>query len=139
MKKLSCGGLIFAPDGKFLICRPRWDSKDWNIPKGEQKSGESLSRCAIREIEEETGITPFMYSDISDIGRHSYLKTKDVHLFHIILKKIPEKLVCRSFYEENGKKYPEMVDFKWIDWKDREKFVSKPIRDVLNNIEILLK
>jgi 8-oxo-dGTP pyrophosphatase MutT (NUDIX family) len=138
MKKLSCGGVIFSPQHKLLIARPRWDSPHWNIPKGELRPGESPRACAIREIEEETGIKPSMYQYIFDIGQHPYLKTKDVYMFHMYLNTTPTKLVCSSFYEENGKKYPEMVDFKWIEWEERDKFVSPPIRDLLNRIEILL-
>jgi len=139
VKKLSCGGIIFSPDFKLLIARPRWDSPDWNIPKGELKLGESPKECAMREIEEETSISPSMYRYIIDIGQHAYLKNKDLYLFHIFLNTIPLKLICKSFYEKNGKKYPEMVDFKWIEWTEREKFVSEAIKNVLNRVQILLK
>jgi 8-oxo-dGTP pyrophosphatase MutT (NUDIX family) len=136
MKKLSCGGIIFSPNGKFLIARPRWDSPDWNIPKGEITQGETPERCAILEIQEETGITLHQYNHMFNLGQYPYLKNKDVHLFYIILSVIPSKLVCSSYYEENGKKIPEMIDFKWIDWDERQKFLSKAIGNVLNLVKL---
>lgn len=45
------------PDGEFevlLIHRPRYD--DWSMPKGKRDLGESDEQCALREMEEETGI-----------------------------------------------------------------------------------
>jgi len=127
MKKLSCGGLIFNSKGEFLIARPRWDSPNWNIPKGEKRPDETPRDCALREIEEETGIVPSMISFMLDLGQFEYLPGKDVHLFQITLNTEIEKPVCRSLYEEAGEWRPEMVDFKWIHFEDRGKWISKTI------------
>jgi 8-oxo-dGTP pyrophosphatase MutT (NUDIX family) len=37
-----------------LVHRPRYD--DWTFPKGKAHDGESDEDCAIREVEEETGL-----------------------------------------------------------------------------------
>jgi 8-oxo-dGTP pyrophosphatase MutT (NUDIX family)/phosphohistidine phosphatase SixA len=39
-----------------LVHRPRYD--DWTFPKGKLKSGEHVLRAVVREVEEETGLTP---------------------------------------------------------------------------------
>jgi 8-oxo-dGTP pyrophosphatase MutT (NUDIX family) len=38
----------------LLVHRPRYD--DWGFPKGKAQPGESDERCALREVEEETGL-----------------------------------------------------------------------------------
>jgi 8-oxo-dGTP diphosphatase len=38
----------------LLIHRPRYD--DWSVPKGKRDDGESDEQCAIREMQEETGV-----------------------------------------------------------------------------------
>jgi len=38
----------------LLIHRPQYD--DWTLPKGKAKPRESDERCALREVEEETGL-----------------------------------------------------------------------------------
>ena len=38
----------------LLVHRPRYD--DWTIPKGKAEPGESDEDCAVREVEEETGL-----------------------------------------------------------------------------------
>ncbi|WP_298210296.1 NUDIX hydrolase [Ferrimicrobium sp.] len=59
MVVLAAGGAIYRPtlSGGYevvLVHRPRYD--DWSWPKGKCEPGESLPECAIREVEEETGI-----------------------------------------------------------------------------------
>ena len=42
-------------DGRLLVVhRPKYD--DWSLPKGKCKPGESDEACALREVEEETGL-----------------------------------------------------------------------------------
>src|SRR5262245_61493916 len=55
----GAGGVIArqTPDNDtevLLIHRPRRD--DWTFPKGKRESGEGWKTCALREIEEETGL-----------------------------------------------------------------------------------
>ena len=38
----------------LLVHRPRYD--DWTLPKGKAEPGESDEECALREVEEETGL-----------------------------------------------------------------------------------
>lgn len=38
-----------------LVHRKRYD--DWTLPKGKVEAGESLPACAVREVQEETGVT----------------------------------------------------------------------------------
>lgn len=39
----------------LLVHRKRYD--DWSLPKGKLEAGESLPACAVREVQEETGVT----------------------------------------------------------------------------------
>jgi 8-oxo-dGTP diphosphatase len=38
----------------LLVHRPRYD--DWSFPKGKNADGETDEDCAVREVEEETGL-----------------------------------------------------------------------------------
>ncbi|HYX76881.1 MAG TPA: NUDIX domain-containing protein, partial [Gaiellaceae bacterium] len=38
----------------LLVHRPKYD--DWTLPKGKAEPGESDEDCALREVEEETGL-----------------------------------------------------------------------------------
>jgi 8-oxo-dGTP pyrophosphatase MutT (NUDIX family) len=55
----AAGGVVWrtGDDGApevLLVHRPKYD--DWTIPKGKAERGESDEACALREVEEETGL-----------------------------------------------------------------------------------
>jgi 8-oxo-dGTP pyrophosphatase MutT (NUDIX family) len=55
----AAGGVVVRPrpDGSLevlLVHRPRYG--DWTLPKGKAETGESDKECALREVEEETGL-----------------------------------------------------------------------------------
>jgi 8-oxo-dGTP diphosphatase len=55
----AAGGVIWrtGPDGELEVLavhRPRYD--DWSLPKGKCEDGESDAECALREVQEETGL-----------------------------------------------------------------------------------
>jgi 8-oxo-dGTP pyrophosphatase MutT (NUDIX family) len=54
----AAGGVVVR-DGSgtpelVVVHRPRYD--DWTLPKGKARPGESDEDCALREVEEETGL-----------------------------------------------------------------------------------
>jgi 8-oxo-dGTP pyrophosphatase MutT (NUDIX family) len=51
----AAGVLAVDQDGRVLLQRRR-DTGQWAIPMGRQELGETVSQCAIRETEEETGV-----------------------------------------------------------------------------------
>ena len=56
----AAGGVVWrrpSPDlfEILLVHRPAYD--DWSLPKGKAEVGESDEDCALREVEEETGLT----------------------------------------------------------------------------------
>jgi 8-oxo-dGTP pyrophosphatase MutT (NUDIX family) len=55
----AAGGVVVRALAKdqleiLLVHRPRYD--DWTLPKGKAAAGESDEQCALREVEEETGL-----------------------------------------------------------------------------------
>jgi 8-oxo-dGTP diphosphatase len=54
----AAGGVVIR-DGEHgpevaIVHRPRYD--DWSLPKGKRDPGETDEQCAVREVEEETGL-----------------------------------------------------------------------------------
>ena len=54
----AAGGVV-TRDGDtghevVVVHRPRYD--DWSLPKGKRDPGETDEQCAVREVEEETGL-----------------------------------------------------------------------------------
>ena len=51
----ACGVLAVNYAGQVLLQRRR-DTGQWALPMGKQEIGETVTECAIRETEEETGV-----------------------------------------------------------------------------------
>jgi 8-oxo-dGTP pyrophosphatase MutT (NUDIX family) len=50
----AAGGIVVRGDDVLLVHRPKYD--DWSLPKGKCKKRESDEECALREVQEETGL-----------------------------------------------------------------------------------
>jgi 8-oxo-dGTP diphosphatase len=50
----ASGGVVVRYGRVVVVHRPRYD--DWSLPKGKAEPGESDEACALREVEEETGL-----------------------------------------------------------------------------------
>jgi 8-oxo-dGTP diphosphatase len=54
----AAGGLVWRETSRgreiAVVHRPKYD--DWTLPKGKLANGESWQECAVREVEEETGL-----------------------------------------------------------------------------------
>lgn len=62
----SAGGVIISPKGKVLVVSQHGTS--WSLPKGTLEQGEDHKTAALREIEEETGITRLEF--IKELGTY---------------------------------------------------------------------
>jgi 8-oxo-dGTP pyrophosphatase MutT (NUDIX family) len=71
-KVIEAGGGIVEKEGKLLMIYRR---KVWDIPKGKRDKGESLEECAIREVEEETGVKVVIDKEIDAVW-HTYTTKK---------------------------------------------------------------
>ncbi|MGY2892309.1 NUDIX hydrolase [Deinococcus sp. UYEF24] len=50
----GAGGVVFGPGGVLLV---RYRSGAWAFPKGHVEPGETLLQTAVREVQEEGGVT----------------------------------------------------------------------------------
>jgi ADP-ribose pyrophosphatase YjhB (NUDIX family) len=62
----SGGGIIIGPNKKVLVVSQHGSS--WSLPKGRLEEGEDARAAALREIEEETGITKLNF--IKELGTY---------------------------------------------------------------------
>jgi 8-oxo-dGTP diphosphatase len=67
----AAGGLVVRDGKVLLVHRPKYD--DWSFPKGKCDDGEPDGVCALREVEEETGLRCEL---LEEIGETSYVDGK---------------------------------------------------------------
>jgi 8-oxo-dGTP pyrophosphatase MutT (NUDIX family) len=115
---LSCGVLLLDRAGALLLCHatgsPRWD-----IPKGLAEPGEAPLEAACREAEEETGLL-LEPADLVDLGRHAYMRDKDLHLHAGRLEGLdPARCRCRSWVRDrDGRTRPEVDAWAWVAFRE---------------------
>jgi 8-oxo-dGTP diphosphatase len=67
----AAGGLVVRDGKVLLVHRPKYD--DWSFPKGKCDDGESDESCALREVEEETGLRCEL---LEEIGETNYIDAR---------------------------------------------------------------
>lgn len=65
----AAGGIVQNEDGELLLIFRRGK---WDLPKGKLDKGESLEDCAVREVEEETGLKQVKLAEPLLITYHTY-------------------------------------------------------------------
>ena len=91
LRHVSCGGVVFKGNRpSFRVClisRKREGKLIWGLPKGHVETGETKKQTALREIQEETGITGQVISPLQSISYtfverpNPTLIFKQVHFF----------------------------------------------------------
>lgn len=70
IREFSAGGVVFNNKNQVLLVRNYKPDKDvnyWGFPKGHIEKGESGKEAALREVEEETGVSTQILSKVGDI------------------------------------------------------------------------
>jgi 8-oxo-dGTP pyrophosphatase MutT (NUDIX family) len=65
----AAGGMIFNEQNKLLMI---FRNGQWDMPKGKLDDGESIEECALREVEEETGLSSLQLKQKLQITYHTY-------------------------------------------------------------------
>ncbi len=75
----AAGGLVSNRRGDFLLISR---NGHWDLPKGHQEKGEDIEVCAIREVQEETGVDQLELRRLICITDHVYFRDGVWHLKH---------------------------------------------------------
>ena len=117
----AAGGLVFRANEYLLIYR----NKRWDLPKGKMENGESIPETALREVEEECGISGLTIEKPLVTTYHVFYekridKLKITHWFLMETtddkKPIPQEIEGISIAKFIGRKnIPEMYDAMYMN------------------------
>lgn len=129
----ACGFLIIREEKQreFLLMK----HKDrWDLPKGHVDSGESDMQCALRELEEETGITSHDI-EIYDGFRFTtnYLVRKKRFGKAPVNKTVV--IYLATLVRERPIVITEHLDFRWFPWDPPHHIQAKTIDPLLEYAE----
>ena len=91
---IAAGGLLTNPEGAILWIFRRGF---WDLPKGKLDEGETIQTCAVREVQEETGIQHIQLHGMLNFTNHTYFDTylneevvKRTYWFHMTIPDFQE-------------------------------------------------
>jgi 8-oxo-dGTP pyrophosphatase MutT (NUDIX family) len=131
MKKIiAAGGLVFNDKNELLMIFRRGK---WDLPKGKLDEGESIEACAVREVQEETGLNVELQSFIG-LTYHEYFdkySEKDV---------IKETHWFEMYAADTQQLIPQTEeDIEQIEWVNEPDMIKKLENSYPNIIEIIKK
>ena len=122
------GGVVTNKEGKVLFI---YRNDKWDLPKGKLDKGETIEECALREVEEETGVKKlkienFLKTTYHIFKRNGVYKLKEVHWY-----------AMKTSY--NGElKGQKSEGIEKVKWKGPEK-IQKALLNSYMNIKILFE
>ena len=104
----------------------------WDLPKGKLDAGETIEECALREVEEETGLKNLELRKFLKITFHTYVQfgkhiLKETHWYSMIPKG-NENLIPQT--EE------DITETRWVKKTDLKNYLSNTfpaIAEILNH------
>jgi 8-oxo-dGTP pyrophosphatase MutT (NUDIX family) len=121
---IAAGGVVFNTGQEILMIFRRGK---WDLPKGKLDKGETLEHCAVREVEEETGLNNV------EIGK------KIITTYHVYKEYGKHILKESHWYQmkssENQKLVPQtdedITDIKWVNKTELKKYTSNTYQTIL--------
>ena len=98
----AAGGVIVRDGRVLLVHRPKYD--DWSLPKGKLDDGEGWEDAALREVQEETGLSCELGDELPSVRyRDDKQRPKRVRYWRMTN--------CRGDFTPNR----EVDDVRWVD------------------------
>ncbi len=127
------GGVVKNNSGEILLIFRRGK---WDLPKGKLDEGETLEECAIREVQEETGIQKLKIVSPLNITYHTY-----VEFGKHILKESHWYLMNALNHEELVPQVEEdITEILWAKKEELKKYLTNTfptIKAVLEKAELI--
>ena len=122
------GGVVQNKVGDILFIKRKGK---WDLPKGKLEKGENISECALREVEEETGISQLSLKGFRSITYHIFSRDnkfflKETHWFDMF-----------STFGDNFIPQKE-EDIEKVTWKSDKKLRKTLKKSFLNIKELFL-
>ncbi len=129
-KIIAAGGLVSNNRNELLMIFRRGK---WDLPKGKLDEGESIEACAVREVEEETGITNIVLGKLIAVTHHHYFDewiseevTKETHWYAMEILD-DQKLIPQT---TEG-----ITEIKWVNEIEMKECLQNTYQTIIEIIE----
>ena len=124
----AAGGIVTNEKGEILF---QFRRGKWDLPKGKLDEGETIEACAVREVEEETGLKNIQLGELVGITKHLYTERgveieKETYWFAMKVSGHQE-LVPQA--EE------DITDLKWVSEHELKPYLSDTFANIVEIVE----
>jgi 8-oxo-dGTP pyrophosphatase MutT (NUDIX family) len=135
LQEKSAGVILVVSNGKqirYLLLHYGWGH--WGFPKGNIEAEESALQAAIREAEEETGLTNFFLIDgFKEKIEYHYRRNKK-----LVHKEVTYFLAETTTEEDTVVLSHEHTGFKWVEFTEAYKLLTyQNTRHILEKANLL--
>ena len=125
---IAAGGIVENEEGKILF---QFRRGKWDLPKGKLDKGETIEECAVREVEEETGLINIQLGELIGITKHLYTEheveiEKETYWFAMKVSG-EQKLVPQA--EE------DITELKWVSEHELQPYLSDTFANIIEIVE----
>ena len=126
----AAGSVVYNENNEILLIFRRGK---WDLPKGKLDKNESIEACAVRETEEETGLTNTKLEKFITTTYHTYhegarFKLKETY-WYIIRCTGKQELIPQT--EE------DITEVKWVNPKELDTYMNNIFSSVKDVLEII--
>ena len=127
-KIIAAGGIVENEDKKILLIFRRGK---WDLPKGKLDEGETIEECAVREVEEETGLHSIQQGELIEVTLHNYIEKgteieKETYWYAMKVEG-KQNLVAQT--EE------DIEDIKWVKESELPVYLANTYNNIIDIIE----
>lgn len=128
----AAGGLVQNENNEFLLIFRRGK---WDLPKGKSDKGEKLDDCAVREVEEETGLKNVKLISPLAITYHTYHEgarfiLKESHWYNMKISGA-QKLVPQIV--------EDIHEIKWVKPEELNPYLENTFPSVVDVLQLVMK
>lgn len=126
----AAGGLVQNEKKEILIIFRRGK---WDLPKGKSDKGEKLEECAVREVEEETGLNNVKLISPLTITYHTYHEgarfiLKESHWYNMKVNS-DQKLIPQTS--------EDIHKIKWVKADELKQYMSNSFPSVVDVLQLI--
>lgn len=125
----AAGGLVLNDEGAILMMLRRGK---WDLPKGKLDPGESLETCAVREVQEETGVHKVILEKPLAVTYHTYDESGK-HILkesHWYLMKAPGHQHLTPQTEE------QITQLKWVAPNEVKQYTGNTFPSIIDVLQV---
>jgi 8-oxo-dGTP pyrophosphatase MutT (NUDIX family) len=128
IKIVAGGGIVENEEKKILF---QFRRGKWDLPKGKLEEDETIEECAVREVEEETGLENIQPGELVGITYHYYTENgneieKETHWFAMRASG-NQKLVPQV--EE------DITELRWVSKEELKDYMSNTFSNIVEIID----